>query len=163
MTQVTAGFPNMGCFFVREMYSFQMTSSWPSLLACISVTSPSSNGVGFLAVRPLACREVCKWCRHLLPSLPSRVLFSLFFTQLVSNLSVDSRSRVEEHELSNSTLAAGVQDPTYPCHMPRKATNQDVLSVRWNLLNGGWNCTLKLGIRKVQMFRWTFPRKSLPH
>lgn len=50
-------------------------------------------------------------------------------------------SRVEKNYLS---LPAGVQDPTDPCHIPRKATNQGMLLDRWNLLDGAPR------VRKVQ-------------
>lgn len=96
------------------------------------MTSPPSNGVGFPAAGKSASEANTSF-------LPSKLLFSLFFVQLGWNPSVDSR--VEEIELS---LPAGVKDPTDPCHIPRKATNQGMLLDRWNFLDG------ELGMRKVQ-------------
>lgn len=115
------------------------------------MTSSPSNGVGFPAVRSLVCGEVCKSCRHL-PSLSSKqgFVFPVLFTQLVWNVSVNSRSSVEGNELFNTTLAAGAQHSTYPSHRPRKDTSQDTPLLSWNLLIGGWNCIFMPGIRKVK-------------
>lgn len=96
------------------------------------MTSPPRNGVGFPAAGESASETNTS-------SLSSKILFSLFFIQLGWNPSVDSR--VEENCLP---LPAGVQDPTDPCHIPRKATNQGMFLGRWNLLDGA------PGVRKVQ-------------
>lgn len=137
MTQITAAFPNVVWGFFFCCCSRNVHFPKDQLLAFffharIPVTSPPRNGVGFPAAGKSASETNTS-------SLSSELLFSLFFMQQGWNPSVDSR--VEENELS---LPAGVQDPTDPCHIPRKAPNQGMLLDRWNLLDG------VPGMRKVQ-------------